>query len=76
MPLVLGSATPDLESYYQTQLQQTTLLELTKRANKASLPKVEIVDLRQELEQGNKSMISGKLYQAIKENLENKKLYF
>ena len=73
MPLVLGSATPDLESYYQTQLQQTTLLELTKRANKASLPKVEIVDLRQELEQGNKSMISGKLYQAIKENLENKK---
>ncbi len=73
IPLILGSATPDLESYYNTQIEKTTLLELTKRANKASLPQVEIVDLRQELEQGNKSMISGKLHQAIKENIENHK---
>ena len=73
IPLLLGSATPDLGSYYQTQIGQSTLLTLTKRANQASLPTVEIVDLRHELEQGNKSMISGKLHQAIKENLEKHK---
>lgn len=73
VPLVLGSATPDLESYYNTQTEKTTLLELTKRANKANLPEVEVVDLRQELEQGNKSMISSSLHKAISENLENHK---
>ena len=73
VPLVLGSATPDLESYYHTQIEKTTLLELTKRANQASLPQIEIVDLRQELQEGNKSMISGKLHQAIKQNLQDRK---
>ncbi len=73
VPLVLGSATPDLESYYRTQTEEISLLELTKRANQASLPDIEIVDLRQELQAGNKSMISGKLHQAIKQNLQNKK---
>ena len=71
--LLLGSATPDLESYYNTQTGESTLLELTKRANKADLPTVEIVDLRQELEQGNKSMISEKLHKAIHQNLESHK---
>lgn len=73
MCLILGSATPDLGTYYKTQTKEIDILELTKRANNASLPTVEIVDLRQELEQGNKTMISGKLHQAIKENLANKK---
>jgi primosomal protein N' (replication factor Y) len=73
IPFILGSATPDLESYYKAQKNEITLLELTKRANKASLPEIEVVDLRQELEQGNKSMISGKLHKAIQENLKNKK---
>ena len=73
IPLLLGSATPDLGSYYQTQIGQSTLLTLTKRANQANLPTVEVVDLRHELEQGNKSMISGKLHQAMKENLEKNK---
>ena len=71
--LVLGSATPDLETFYKTQTGEIKLLELTKRANNAKLPNVEIVDLRNELEQGNKTMISGKLYKAIKENLQNNK---
>ena len=73
IPFILGSATPDLESYYKAQNNEITLLELTKRANNASLPEIEVVDLRQELEQGNKSMISGKLHKAIEENLKNKK---
>lgn len=49
-PLVLGSATPDMKSYYKAQNKELELLELTKRANKSELPKVEIVDLREELQ--------------------------
>ena len=73
IPVVLGSATPDLDTFYKAKTGKITLLELTKRANKGSLPTVQIVDLRLELENGNKSMISGALYKAIKENLEAKK---
>lgn len=68
-----GSATPDLATFYKAQIGEIGLLELTKRANEVSLPKVEIVDLRHELEQGNKSMISGRLHLAMRQNLENKK---
>lgn len=70
IPLVLGSATPDLGSYYHAKKEDITLLQLTKRANDASLPEVEVVDLREELAQGNKSMISQKLHQAIDENIQ------
>jgi primosomal protein N' (replication factor Y) len=71
--VLLGSATPDLGTYYKAQKGEIGLLELTKRANKASLPKVEIIDLRQELEQGNKTMISSRLYEEIEKNLYHKK---
>lgn len=73
IPLVLGSATPDVNTYYKAQTGQIELLKLTKRANKSSLPEVEIVDLRQELANGNRSILSTKLYEAIEENLKNKK---
>ncbi len=73
VPLVLGSATPELGSYYRAQKQDIMLLELNTRANNASLPDVEIVDLRDELASGNKTMISRKLYKEIKQNIENKK---
>jgi len=73
IPLVLGSATPDMEIMYKAQKEEITLLKLNKRANEATLPDVSIVDLREELACGNKSMISSKLYNAIKENLENRK---
>lgn len=72
IPVVLGSATPDLKTYYKAINGKTQLLELSKRANNSSLPNVEIVDLRQELASGNKSMISAKLYNMIQENLKNK----
>lgn len=48
-PLVLGSATPDISTYKQGLDNDIALFTLSKRANNASLPKVEIVDLRQEL---------------------------
>ena len=125
-PLVLGSATPDIVTFYKTQektiyqdLQKSTefeyetniqtkdykrqfeneakdsikaisdkeridiqnqgteskitLLELTKRANNSSLPKVEIIDLKQELANGNRSMLSRELYNSIEENLKQKR---
>ena len=49
-PLVLGSATPDINTYYKAkELRKIELLELTRRANNSSLPEVEVVDLKQEL---------------------------
>lgn len=71
IPLILGSATPDINSYYNAKQEKIELLELTKRANKSSLPEVEVVDLREELAKGNRSMISTKLYEKIEENLRN-----
>ena len=73
VPVVLGSATPDMSTYYKAQNKEIELLELTKRANKSELPEVEVVDLRNELASGNKTMISKPLYEAIEENLKNKK---
>lgn len=73
IPLVLGSATPDTGSLYRTIKKQSVLLRLNKRANNAKLPEIEVVDLREELSKKNKSMLSEKLQESIKENLENKK---
>ena len=72
-PLVLGSATPDLVTYYKTQQGKITLLELTKRANNSKLPEVEIVDLKMELANGNRSMLSVKLHDEIEQNLKEKR---
>ena len=73
VPLVLGSATPDLRTFYDTENGNTTLLKLTKRANNSSLPSVEVVDLKFELATGNRSMISNLLYSEIEKNLKEKK---
>ncbi len=68
-----GSATPDITTYYKaTTSKEITLLELTKRANNAQVPRVEIIDLKQELANGNHSMLSRELYNKIEENLKNK----
>ena len=73
IPVVFGSATPDMHTYYKAQNGDIELLELTKRANNSNLAQIEIVDLRQELINGNRSMISTKLHTAIEENLKNKR---
>ena len=73
-PLLLGSATPDLNTYYNAQeTKKIELLRLTKRANKSSLPKVSVIDLKQELANGNRSMLSRELYSSIEENLKQKR---
>lgn len=73
IPLVLGSATPDINTFYKAKNNEIQLLTLTKRANKSSLPSIEVIDLREELANGNKTMISRKLYEYITKNLEEKR---
>ncbi len=73
IPIVLGSATPDINSFYKANEGEIKLLKLTHRANNSSLPRVNIIDLRQELANGNRSILSRKLYDEIEENLKNKK---
>lgn len=72
IPLVLGSATPDIDTFYKAQTGKIELLKLSKRANKSDLPEVHIVDLKQELAMGNKSMISQMLKEKIDKNLKEK----
>ena len=73
IPLVLGSATPDINTFYKAKEGKIELITLTKRANTSNLPKIEVVDLRQELANGNRSIISTSLYEAISENLKKKR---
>lgn len=72
-PLVLGSATPDLNTYYYAKQGNIELLELTKRANNSKLPNVQVVDLKMELANGNRSMLSVNLHDAIEKNLKEKR---
>ncbi len=73
IPLVLGSATPEITTFYRAQKNDIKLLKLTHRANSSSLPNVEVVDLRDELAIGNKSMISTSLHNKIETNLNQKR---
>lgn len=68
--LVLASATPSVESYYKAQSGEYELLTMNKRYNNNIMPEIHLVDMRSELAKGNKSMLSGRLYNEIKTNLE------
>jgi primosomal protein N' (replication factor Y) (superfamily II helicase) len=71
-PVVLGSATPALESFARAQKGVYTLLSLPNRMNKRALPAVEIIDMREELRDGNRSMFSRKLFELLKDRIERK----
>ena len=49
IPLILGSATPDICDYYKALNHDKQLITLNKRANDAQIPNIEVVDMRQEL---------------------------
>lgn len=68
--LLLGSATPSVVSYQRAQEGIYELLELTERYNKVVLPEVSIVDMREELKRGNRSIISSELCSKMKDALE------
>ncbi|WP_208558723.1 primosomal protein N' [Marinilactibacillus kalidii] len=69
-PVILGSATPSLESSARASKQVYTLLELNERANQKDLPDVTVVDMREEAKKGNRSDFSLELQAAIKDRLE------
>ncbi|SDM02837.1 primosomal protein N' [Bacillus sp. OK048] len=71
-PVVLGSATPALESFARAQKGVYKLLSLPNRMNKRALPAVEIIDMREELRAGNRSMFSRKLFELLKERIDRK----
>jgi primosomal protein N' (replication factor Y) len=71
--VVLGSATPSLESYFNAKKHKYTLLELPDRVEQRALPEVEIVDMRQEFQEtGSEQIISRKLAQEIKDRFDRK----
>ena len=68
--LILGSATPSVVSYSRAKQEIYKLITLKERYNKTPLPKVEIVDMREELKEGNMTIFSRKLYGQISKELE------
>lgn len=72
VPLILGSATPDITTYYKALNGEINLITLKNRVSKSGLPNIEIVDMRDELATGNKTVFSRKLYYAMKEAIKNK----
>jgi primosomal protein N' (replication factor Y) len=71
--VVLGSATPSLESYFNAKKNKYALIELPDRVERRPLPEVEIVDMRQEFqESGHEQVVSRKLAAEIKERLERR----
>ena len=74
--VILGSATPDVATYYRSQIGDYRLLELPERIARGReedlLPKVEVVDLREELKAGNRSIFSRSLAQGMEQALAAK----
>lgn len=70
--VVLGSATPAVNTFYKALSGEYVLHRLDRRANDKELPAVRIVDLRKELEAGNRDILSIKLKELIKDRLEKK----
>ena len=70
--VVLGSATPSLESFYRVQCGEYEMFTLKERSQKQSLPEVYTVDMREELKGGNRSILSDKLRELMRDRLDKK----
>ena len=64
--LVLGTATPSVETYYRALKGDLKLLEINTRATPMQLPEIQVVDMRKELSEGNRSIVSRLLYEEMK----------
>lgn len=71
--LVLGTATPSLETYHKSLKGDLVLLNLKDRANKQAMPEIHLVDMREELQNGNKSIFSSALEKQMESALDKKK---
>lgn len=68
--VVLGSATPSVESYYKAENNEYCLLELRHRVQKRPMPVCEVIDLREELRRGNRSILSDRLTELLEDRLK------
>ncbi|MDR7074512.1 primosomal protein N' [Fictibacillus barbaricus] len=71
-PIVLGSATPSLEAYARAKKGRYILSELKSRVHSNPMPEVKIVDMREELKSGNRSMFSNDLMEMMKDGLKKR----
>ena len=71
-PIVLGSATPDVRTFYDAKNGNIKLLELKKRISNYGLPEIKIVDMREELATGNRTIFSRLLYNELNKNIGQK----
>lgn len=71
-PVVLGSATPSLESFARAKKGVYTLIELPSRVNDRAMPDVNVVDMREELRKENRTEFSTELLEKIKDRIAKK----
>ena len=69
-PLVLGSATPSIETFYKTSTKEYSRVDLPVRVNRKPMPPIEIVDMCTEFKLGNKTMLSGTLLEKLDETIK------
>ncbi|MDD7542607.1 MAG: primosomal protein N', partial [Peptoniphilaceae bacterium] len=71
-PLVLGSATPSIETLYQVEQGKLMRLDLPERVGNKAMPQIQVVDMREELKRNNRSMFSLPLQEAVSDALRKK----
>lgn len=69
--LVLGSATPSIETFYKAKTGEYNLFEMPVRVNRKPMPNIEIIDMCQEFKLGNTKMLSTRLLEKLHETIEN-----
>ncbi|MEW8955296.1 primosomal protein N' [Clostridium sp.] len=70
--VLLGSATPSIDTYYRVHKKEIKLLTLDHRADGAKMPEVRVIDMREELKNNNKSMFSSELREELFNVLQRK----
>ena len=68
--VVFASATPSVNSFYKASIGELSLLTMRYRYNRNKMPDINVIDMREELESGNRSMFSRKLEEEIKKNID------
>ena len=68
--VILGSATPSLNTYHMVIKGQIELIEMKKRVNDAHMPEMKIINMSAELDKGNNTIISEELYESIRNSLK------
>ncbi len=71
-PLILGSATPSVDTYYQAAAGLNVLINIDSRIQERPLPPVKVIDLKEEVKKGNKNFLSSELCREVELSLEKK----